>query len=921
MTRIYDWYTPDSERFMRQDGSYVQTDETVDIRVTDICKRAGNILGLSWFADKFQSYMQRGYYSFSTPIWANFGKDRGLPISCFNSVTEDSIDSILGSTHSELAMMSKHGGGTSIYMGKVRGRGADIQGGRNGQSSGSVHFANHYQSLIQTCSQGNTRRGNLAAYWPIDHADIREVLRIRTEGSPIQHLHYGVCVKDQWMQDMISGDQKKREVWAEVIRARQHVGEPYILFVDTVNKSRPKWYKDQGLEVLSSNLCVTGDQRVVSDRGMKTARQLCEEGGNLVLFDNVKVVKSSPMRLVEKDVPVFRITLANGMSHTVTSYHKVSVRVEGTNPAKTTDVTCKNLSVGDAVAFQTSKGLFGSEHWPDEAFLLGMYQGDGTASGGGISIELWENDFDLVDEIEEAFARVRDGRRAAVFANGQPCNIGKFRDANSGVSTVRKKRMNTALLKKLGFSKGVIPDWLWQSDEETVWQYVRGLFLTDGTASMSEAAGNPVHLSLASVDKRFLGNVQLLLSNLGLNSSIGLLREASTTLLPDGRGGKREYPTQDCYRLTISNKPDAIEFDERTGFCARKDVSLEKRAYRDNTKKFSKVVSVEFVGQEDVYCCTVDSNEHHWVCNGFITHNCIETTPTSNEEESFVCDLSSMNIIHFDEWKDTDAVELMVYFLDAVMTEFIEKARIIPFMDRAVRYAERHRSIGIGWFGWHHFLQSKHLAFESMQAKMLNAKVAQVIQNKSIFASQQMAKDYGEPEVTRGYGVRHALLQAIAPTTSSAFVIGQASEGIDPITGNCEVKDLAKGKFTITNKYMMEMLRGYGKDGRDTIDSILRNGGSVQHLDFLSEDDKKVFRTFSEISQLEVVQQAAQRQQYIDQGQSLNIFLPPGTSAKDANNVLIEGWKLGVKSFYYNKGFNAAQQFTRNLMSCSSCEA
>lgn len=549
----YRWFNKNSEEFMTRDGSYLPEGQPLDDRVNVVCNAAEKILKKSGFAKKFKDYFSRGWYSWSTPIWTNFATNRGLPISCYSSYLSDAVDSILGYGHAEVAMMSKNGGGTSVYMGDIRGRGAPIRGGLNGRSSGSVHFASHYQSLIQTASQGNTRRGNLALYWDITHPDIMEVLRIKQEGSPVQHVYTGVCVPDAWLEDMVNGDRKKREVWAALIQSRKNVGIPYILFIDTVNRERPPWYQDQGLFVRASNLCV-------------------------------------------------------------------------------------------------------------------------------------------------------------------------------------------------------------------------------------------------------------------------------------------------------------------------------------------------------------------------------ETTPTSNEEESFVCDLSSLNVLYYDEWKDTDAPEMMVYFLDAVMTEFIEKASEIPFMERAVRYAKRHRSLGIGWFGWHHYLQSKMVPFESMEAMRLNAEVARTIQRKTVAASEEMAKEYGEPEVTRGYGRRHALLQAIAPTTSSSFIIGQASESIEPITGNIEVKDLAKGKFTIVNPVLTKLLDERGKNTEEVRESILRKGGSVQHLKFLSEDEKKVFKTFPEISQLTVVQQAAQRQQYIDQGQSLNLFLTPDVPAKQINQLLLEGWRSGVKSFYYNKGLNAAQAFTREVMSCFACE-
>ncbi len=305
----------------------------------------------------------------------------------------------------------------------------------------------------------------------------------------------------------------------------------------------------------------------------------------------------------------------------------------------------------------------------------------------------------------------------------------------------------------------------------------------------------------------------------------------------------------------------------------------------------------------------------------YASNLCTEILLPSNRKESFVCDLSSMNILYYDEWKDTDAVEILTFFLDAVMTEFIGKAKDIPFMERPVRFAERHRALGIGWLGWHSFLQSKMIAWESMQAKFLNVEVAKNIHDKAYAASAKLAQMYGEPEVLKGYGRRNTTLCAIAPTKSSAFILGQVSEGIEPEKSCYFIKDLQKGKFTVKNRYLERLLaeRGYNTD--EVWDSVLKKGGSVQHLSCLSDEEKAVFKTFSEISPKEIIIQAAQRQKYIDQGQSLNLMIHPSIPIKDVNALIIEAWRLGVKTLYYQHSVNAAQAFSRDILNCTSCEA
>ena len=300
---------------------------------------------------------------------------------------------------------------------------------------------------------------------------------------------------------------------------------------------------------------------------------------------------------------------------------------------------------------------------------------------------------------------------------------------------------------------------------------------------------------------------------------------------------------------------------------------------------------------------------------------CSEIALPSAHDESFVCNLASMNLLTYDEWKLTDAVETMITFLDAVMTEYIRKTRGIQFMESSHNFAVRWRALGLGQLGWHSYLQSKGIAFESFEAMLLNTEIAKTIKERSIKASQDLAQKYGEPEGMKGYGLRNLTVAAIAPTTSSSFILGQVSPSIEPLASNYFTKDLAKGKFTYRNPYLKDVLAKHEQDTEETWVSILKRGGSVQHLDFLTQDEKDVFKTFSEISPLIIVQQAAARQKHIDQAQSLNILIHPDVSAKDVNALLIEGWKLGVKTFYYQRSANPAQELVRDIMNCAACEA
>ena len=557
--KAFEWLNENSRKFLA--AGYLGEGVSAEERIANIAKRAEDILQMPGFADKFYYYMSEGYYSLASPVWSNFGKKRGLPISCFGSHIDDDIGNILY-TQSEVGMMSKLGGGTSGYFGKIRGRGAAIK--NNGEASGAVHIMRLFESMVDVVSQGSVRRGRFSPYLPIDHPDVMEFLEIGTEGNPIQELTHGVTVTDNWMQEMIDGDSEKRTVWAKVLQSRGEMGYPYIFFTDNANNGAADVYKDKALPIYASNLC-------------------------------------------------------------------------------------------------------------------------------------------------------------------------------------------------------------------------------------------------------------------------------TEIMLP---------------------------------------------------------------------------SDHNW---------------------SFVCVLSSINLLHYDKWKDTDAVETMVYFLDAVITEFLEKLesykdspnlddrQTFLFMERAYNFAKENRALGMGTLGWHSLLQSKMLPFDSQEAFNLNTEVFKTLKDNSYKASEELAEKFGEPAVLKGYGRRNATLNAIAPTTSSAFILGQVSQGIEPIWSNIYVKDIAKIKTTIKNPFLVTLLKEKGMDTQEVWRDIRDRDGSVQHLDFLSENEKEVFKTYSEIDQLAIIYQAANRQNHIDQGQSLNIIVHPDMPTKDINKIHVTAWKLGLKSLYYQHSMNAAQKF-KQKKECTSCE-
>jgi ribonucleoside-diphosphate reductase alpha chain len=305
-----------------------------------------------------------------------------------------------------------------------------------------------------------------------------------------------------------------------------------------------------------------------------------------------------------------------------------------------------------------------------------------------------------------------------------------------------------------------------------------------------------------------------------------------------------------------------------------------------------------------------------------MTNICTEITLHTDEEHSFICCLSSLNLAKYDEWKNTDVVETAIYFLDGVMEEFIEKTNGKESMIRSHRHAKKGRALGLGVMGWHTFLQQKNLPFNSIASTAWTHTIFSQIKLQAEAASRQLALEYGEPLWCKGTGMRNTHLLAIAPTVSNSR-INSCSAGIEPQPANVYTFNGAKGTFIVKNPELETVLEKKGHNTSRVWDQILVDNGSVQNLphDVLTEDEKEVFLTFPEINQLALVQQAAIRQKYIDQTQSLNLSFAPTDSPKWINQVHMEAWKLGVKTLYYLRTDSVIKgDIGSRTVDCVSCD-
>ena len=290
---------------------------------------------------------------------------------------------------------------------------------------------------------------------------------------------------------------------------------------------------------------------------------------------------------------------------------------------------------------------------------------------------------------------------------------------------------------------------------------------------------------------------------------------------------------------------------------------------------------------------------HNYKLKVFMTNICSEITLFSDENHTFVCCLSSLNLAKYNEWKGTDLAYYATWFLDGVMEEFIQRTKGMKGFDNAVRFAEKSRALGLGVLGWHTFLQDNNIPFVGLQANSYTRLIFNEMKTEAERASRDLAAEYGEPLWCNGTGMRNSHLMAVAPTVSNSKLSGNVSPGIEPWAANVFTEQSAKGTFIRKNPTLEKLLKKKGMNTREVWNQILEDGGSVQELDGLTPEEKEVFLTFKEINQLGLVEQAGIRQQFIDQAQSLNLAFPKGVPPKFVNQVHLEAWKRGVKTLYY----------------------
>lgn len=861
-------------------------------------------------AERLYEYATKGWMMFASPVLSNAGNRKGLPISCYTTEMQDDLYDIMN-TLTEVATMSSRSGGVGLYAGNLRSDGTMTS--RGNESTGMLPFIKCVDPLMVAFKQGRTRGGATAIYLDVSHPEIEEFISARkpTGGDPRRKfldLHHAVNIPDKFMEAVIAGEgwelidshtkQIKhivpaRKLWEEILAARIERGEPYIHWIDEANRQMHPELQKRGLAINTSNLCVAPETRVLTRSGWRKIIDLAESP-EVDVWNGEEWSSVTPVRTGQQQ-ELIRVHFSDGSSIDCTPYHKFYIQNSYGDPSVC--VRAAELKSGDKIekfSLPTAGARFSDTHFPD-AYSFGFYCGDGTKDSASSWVYAPKNE--VVSKLRGSVTESFDPYGRKRWDHGS-WDFDKF--------TVP---LNYSLQSQLEFLAGYL----------------------DADACVVEST-HCQNIQVVSVNRDFLHQIKLMLQSMGVPSTLCGRRDAGEYMLPknDGTGESGPYECKKLWLLNINGTgvKRLVELGLPT---ARIKLNAVQEPQRD-ASRFVYVTSVEVTGRVDDTYCFTEPLRGRGVFNGIITGNCSEIELATNQDRSGVCCLSSLNLLYYDDWKDTTIVEDMVEMLDNVITVFVQKVtecsiadldkekpetledfiavamfngaskKSLPLM-KAAFSAYRERSLGLGTMGWHSYLQLKSVPFESSVAVGMNRRIFAEIKGKAKAHSRYLATVRGEAPDLVGSGDRNANILAIAPNSTSSLICGQASPSIEPVAGHIMKQNTLSGTLYIKNPVLDALIQERVTDPEAAWREINRRKGSVQTLSFLDTWEKGVFKTAYEIDQRWVVEHAIARQPYICQAQSVNLFFRPNADnvidKSHVSAVHMKAWKGKLKTLYY----------------------
>jgi ribonucleoside-diphosphate reductase alpha chain len=826
-----------------------------------IARTAAKHLKKKDLVDKFEKIffdmLWEGNLSCSTPVLANTGTNRGMPVSCSGTYVKDSVAGFY-TNRLENAVLTQEGFGTSAYLGDIRCRGSEIS--RGGKAAGILPVMDGLRHMSMDVSQGGVRRGAVASYVPIDHGDFWECvseLRNNTES-----LNIGWNISDSFISLVAEGYEDYSERFMETLDTKMVTGKGYYFFPDKVNRHNPPMYSDRGMEVKASNLCVAPETEILTDKGYFKIAELEGKEVNVwngEVFSKTVVYKTNTNQELLEVVTTFENIIE------CTPYHKFFVKRDYHKPFEV--VAAKDLVEGDKL-LKTEWPIIEGIKELSKAYTNGFYTADGTLC---------------------------NNKYKKIYLYGEKMTLkDKFEHEGTWIDSLYPQVRSVSSTVKGLEDKYFVPDNTYTIKSRLDW--LAGFSDGDGTIARN---GTNESLQMESIHLDFLKDVRKMLHTLGVESKLTFMFEEQMRMMPknDGTGDSAEYLCKRSWRLLVSSS--GLYKLSKLGFKTYR-LEFKERLPQREAERFTKVKEVNWKGRiSDTYCFT-EPLKNAGVFNGILAGNCNEICLFSDEDHSFTCVLSALNLARYNIWKDTDAIFNATVFLDCIASEFIEKGKDIPYLENAIRFTEKGRALGLGVCGFHTYLMQEGIAFESFEAHMFNNRFFAELNKESKRASEWLAKELGEPEWCVGYGVRNTHRTALMPTKSTALIMGGVSEGINPDPAMVFTQASSAGEIDRVNPVFLSLMKELGQYTKSNIESITENRGSVQHFDWLSEEKKLIFKTAFEIDQEGILRMASQRGKQICQWQSLNLFF----AAEEDEEYIAEIHQKafldeGIRGLYY----------------------
>ena len=647
------------------------------------------------------------------------------------------------------------------------------------------------------------------------------------------HSNIGWIVRDKFVEKLKQNNPKALKRFQDVLYVKSVNGKGYFHFIDKANRSKGEAYEKNGLEVSASQLCVAPETKILTKNGYEVISTL--EGKSVEVW-NGEEWSETVIRKTGTNQHLIKVVTKHGYELECTPEHRFYTVKRGTKTLF--EVAAKDLKKGDKLIKFDLPVIEGSKEL-SYAYANGFYTGDGCEVDGKQRLYFYGEKKALVERCGISF------------------------DWFTKQDNQDRWYGHTTKLEKKFF----VPDSSYTVKSRLDW--LAGLMDSDGVVVKN---GNTQGFQIGSVEKEFLIELQLMLQTLGISSKVTMNQKAGMRPLPanDGTGDLKLFPCKDAYRLLLGNY--AVTKLQKLGLVTSRLVTTDHEPNRE-CSHFVKIEEVLDEGRYDDTYCFTEPKRHMGMFNGILTGQCNEIMLHSDENETYQCCLSWMNLSKYDEWKDTDAIYVGTVFLDCILSYFIEKASGVGGLEKVVRGAVKGRPIGLGVGGLTTLYQKRMLPFESIDAYLLNKEIFSKINQESLQASKDLAIVCGEPEYCKGLGIRFTHRIAVAPTKTTAAIYGGISEGINPDPAFSFIQSTAAGEVNRVIPTFLDLIKSKGLDVEECILEVAQNKGSVQRVKWLTDHEKQVFKTAFEIDQFAILRQASSRQKEICQGQSLNLFI------------------------------------------------